>query len=31
VLLSLKAKTPLAGQPAPGPAGPQGAVIPGVT
>ena len=31
VLLSLKAKGPLPGQPAPGPAAPQGAVIPGTT
>lgn len=31
VLLSIKAKGPLAGQPAPGPAAPQGAVIPGTT
>ena len=31
VLLSLKAKAPLPGRPAPGPAAPQGAVIPGTT
>lgn len=30
-LLSIKAKQPLPNKPAPGPAGPQGAVIPGVT
>src|SRR5262249_5536087 len=31
VILSLKAKAPLPGMPAPGPAPPQGAVIPGTT